>query len=301
MILQLTPEYKEYIWGGDRLRPGQRTAEAWVAFDGNRVTNGPWAGKTLREVVASRAPHLRDGFPLLIKILDCADWLSVQVHPNDEQAAQMEGAGKRGKTEAWHILECEEGAKLIAGVKPGTPPHALAQAIQTGNIMEYVQIRPVRPRDTVYMPAGTIHALGPGMLVYEVQQASDITYRVYDWGRPPTANRPLHISQSLAVANSTHHGHITPAHQQSRAVRHLASCAYFALDALSIDSEPLVCDAPLGSWHTFTVIEGQVEMTSGDERVQISPFQTVCLLADETWYGFASSGQARVLRASVPV
>lgn len=301
MILQLTPVYKDYVWGGNLLRPGQRTAEAWVAFDGNRVAHGALAGKTLREVVALHAPHLPDGFPLLIKILDCAGWLSVQVHPNDEQAAQLEGAGKRGKTEAWHVLDCAADARLIAGVKPGTTQQALSDAIQNGKIMECVQVRPVQPGDTVFMPAGTIHALGPGMLVYEVQQASDITYRVYDWDRPASANRPLHIEKSLAVAQASHHGHITPAHEQSKPARRLANCAYFALDALNFDETPMTFEDAPGAMRIFTVIEGGVDIASGQERVELGKFETAFYLADGAPCRVTPRGRARVLQASAPV
>ncbi|HQW33886.1 MAG TPA: class I mannose-6-phosphate isomerase [Thermoflexales bacterium] len=300
MILQLIPEYRDYVWGGNHLRPGQRTAEAWVAFDGNRVAQGPWADKMLGEVVASLNPHHAAGFPLLIKLLDCADWLSVQVHPNDEQAIQLEGAGKRGKTEAWHVLDCAADAQLIAGIKPGVTPQALASDIQNSKVMDDVQYLSVHPGDTVFMPAGTIHALGPGMQVYEVQQASDITYRVYDWGRPATANRPLHIAQSLAVVNANQCGQIIPAKEDSaQEVRHLVSCAYFDLDMLALENTPLVGNAPLGSMHTFTVIEGEAELASGWERVALAKNQTVCFIADETSYRLTPREKTRILRASV--
>jgi mannose-6-phosphate isomerase len=272
-----------------------------VAFDGNRVARGPLAGQTLRQVVASHAPHLGDGFPLLIKLLDCADWLSVQVHPNDEQAVQLEGADKRGKTEAWHVLDCAEGAKLIAGIKPGITQHALAQAIQNGKVMECVQSVVVRPGDTVFMPAGTIHALGPGMLIYEVQQASDITYRVYDWDRPATANRPLHISKSLVAANASQTGQITPADPQDQhEQRRLVTCAYFDLDLLKLVARPFDVDAAPGAMQVFTVIDGSLEVVNGAERVELGKNETLCYLADGASCRLTSHGKAWVLRASIP-
>jgi mannose-6-phosphate isomerase len=139
-------------------------------------------------------------FPLLVKLLDCADWLSVQVHPNDEQAADLVGTGQYGKTEAWHFLEVEPGTSILAGVKPGTTPAALAAAIRTGRILEVAQRLEVRPGETYLIPAGTLHALGPGLLLYEVQQASDTTYRVYDWDRRP-GRAGLHIEESVAVTS----------------------------------------------------------------------------------------------------
>ena len=119
-LLQLVPEYRDYVWGGQRLRPGTLTAEAWVVYENDRIANGPLAGKTLGEAaqelgadLLGENPVKRTGtrFPVLIKLLDCNEWLSVQVHPNDEQAAQMEGPDQFGKTEAWYILEAQADAK----------------------------------------------------------------------------------------------------------------------------------------------------------------------------------------------
>ena len=125
-LLQLISEYRDYVWGGQRLRPGTLTAEAWIVYEGDRIANGPLQGATLGEAAQQLGGALlgqkamaRTGtrFPLLIKILDCNEWLSVQVHPNDEQARQMEGPDQFGKTEAWYILDASEDAQLIAGVK----------------------------------------------------------------------------------------------------------------------------------------------------------------------------------------
>ena len=197
-LLQLIPEYRDYLWGGQRLRPGTLTAEAWIVYEGDRIANGSLHGQTLAEAAQQLGADLlgqktvsRTGtrFPLLIKILDCNDWLSVQVHPNDEQARQMEGPDQFGKTEAWHILEAVDGAQLIAGVKEGTTAEALAAAIRNGTIIDRVQYHAAHTGDTIFMPAGTLHALGPGFLVYEVQQTSNITYRIFDWNRPASAGR----------------------------------------------------------------------------------------------------------------
>ena len=126
--LQLIPEFREYVWGGQRLRPGQVTAEAWVLYEGNRIAGGEAAGLTLAQLVEQYGAALlghagaqRAGgrFPLLVKLLDCAQWLSLQVHPNDAQAVELEGAGQNGKTEAWHILQAGEGAQIIAGMRAG--------------------------------------------------------------------------------------------------------------------------------------------------------------------------------------
>lgn len=143
-----------------------------------------------------------DGFPLLVKLLDAQDWLSIQVHPNDEQARRLEGH-PRGKTEAWIVLEAEPEARLVIGVVPGTTPQALADAIRQGTLESLLVYADARPDDVLYMPAGTIHAIGPGLVIYEVQQSSDITYRLYDWGRLGLDGqpRPLHVDKAAQVAN----------------------------------------------------------------------------------------------------
>jgi mannose-6-phosphate isomerase len=218
--LQLAPEYRDYVWGGTRLRPGnQRTAEAWVVFEQNKIINGPLAGKTLIEAVEELGPDLlgrtvyqRTGsrFPLLIKLLDCADWLSLQVHPNDEQARRLEGPDQFGKTEAWHILEADPGASLLFGLRPGTDQEQLQAAVTGGTILDLVQSHQVQQGDTVFIRPGMIHALGPGLLIYEVQQTSNITYRVFDWNRPAAAGRKLHIAESLEVLDPQAEARIVP-------------------------------------------------------------------------------------------
>ncbi|RPJ43039.1 MAG: class I mannose-6-phosphate isomerase, partial [Chloroflexi bacterium] len=200
--LVLEPQYRDYVWGGKRLRPGQVTAEAWVVYEGDRITNDPLAGKTLGEAADQFGPALlgqrvfqRTGsrFPLLVKLLDCAQWLSLQVHPNDEQAVRLEGPGHFGKTEAWHILEADTGAEILCGFKTEAEQTNWQQAVRDGTILDYTQRVPIHTGETVFIHPGTMHALGPGLLVYEVQQTSDITYRVFDWNRPASAGRKLHI------------------------------------------------------------------------------------------------------------
>jgi mannose-6-phosphate isomerase len=266
-LLQLIPEYRDYVWGGQRLRPGTLTAEAWIVYEGDRIANGSLQGQTLAEAAQQLGADLlgrhvvrRIGtrFPLLIKILDCNDWLSVQVHPNDEQARQMEGPDQFGKTEAWHILEAADGAQLIAGVKEGTTAEALAAAIRNGTIVDYVQYHTARAGDSIFMPAGTLHALGPGFLVYEVQQTSNITYRIFDWNRPASAGRALHIEQAVAVTNPQGIGQIQPAPDLKPGdQRAVVQCPYFTLDILPAQAQPLNLDTRSESFHAITVIDGQ--------------------------------------------
>jgi len=311
-LLQLVPLYDPRVWGGQRLKhsPENPIGEAWVVYERNPIASGPFAGRTLAEVAAERGAALvgrhafkRTGarFPLLIKLLDCADWLSIQVHPNDEQAIQMEGPGEFGKTEAWHVLEAEEGARLIAGVRPGTSAAELAQAIRSGGIEPYALYHTVHAGDTIFMPAGLMHALGPGLLLYEVQQTSDLTYRVFDWNRPASAGRPLHIEQSVAVTNPGLAGKTIPlpplaAHDQRSMVR----CKYFDLSLLLAQQEPLQLDTFDESFHALTVIEGKAEVIWGDEQVTLDCFESVVVSAEAGSYRLNPLTPCRVLSARVP-
>jgi mannose-6-phosphate isomerase len=309
-LLQLNPEYRDYVWGGSRLKPGfAPIAEAWVVYAEDRVASGSWAGQTLAEIARQWGPALlgepvmrRTGsqFPLLIKLLDCAQWLSLQVHPNDEQAQRLEGPGFVGKTEAWHVLEAEPGAQLIAGLKPGTTAETLAAAIRGGTIIDLAQYLPVKAGDSIFMRPGTIHALGPGLLIYEVQQTSDLTYRVFDWNRPQTGRRVLHIDKSLAVADPAMVGAVQPLPRLgANDCQPLVACPYFTLDLATAESETLTLDTGGATFHALTVIEGQTEVTCGEERVTLQRFESVVVTADSGRYELRPLAPCRVLKASV--
>ena len=313
-MLQLMPEYREYVWGGSRLRPGvSPTAEAWVVYAHDRVASGPLAGQTLAEIAGRDGPALlgprvmaRTGaqFPLLIKLLDCAQWLSLQVHPNDEQAARLEGPGLFGKTEAWHVLEADADAKLIAGLKPGVTADVLAQAMRGGTILDWAQYLPVRAGDSVFVRPGTIHALGPGLLIYEVQQTSDLTYRVFDWNRPQTGGRVLHVEKSLAVADPAVVGECRPLPTLAPVDRQvLVACPYFTLEVLEAQAGALSLDTGGATFHALTVIAGQAEVVCGDERVTVKRFESVVVPAASGAYQLRPLvrplGACRALKASV--
>ena len=134
-------------------------------------------------------------YPLLVKIIQADDTLSIQVHPDDDWAVKLEGKGSRGKTECWYVLDAAPDAKLVYGLKPGASTEVLAKAIEDNKLEEYLEIVPVTKGDFIYIPAGTVHAIGKGLRLLEVQQSCDITYRLYDWGR----GREVHIEKGLAV------------------------------------------------------------------------------------------------------
>ncbi len=309
-LLQLIPEYHPRVWGGRRLQPdaNQPIGEAWIVHEHNRIAGGRYAGRTLAELTAELGAallgeavvaHTGKRFPLLIKLLDCHDWLSIQVHPNDAQAIALEGPGHFGKTEAWHVLEAAPGAQLIVGVKPGVKPEALQQAIRDGRVLELVQRHAARAGDTIFMPAGTLHALGPGLLIYEVQQTSDITYRVWDWNRPASAGRALHIEQSLAVTDPSATGQVRPLRPMlDTDAQQLVACPYFTLDLLASEVETLALDTQGQSFHALTVIAGRAVVESETGDVTLDRFESVIVPAANRLYQVRPLAPARVLKAS---
>jgi len=309
-FLKLTPAYRDYVWGGEKLRPGHYpTAEAWVVWKDDVIESGELAGKTLGEAakkfgesLLGAKPMSRTGsrFPLLIKLLDCAQWLSLQVHPNDQLAVELEGAGQFGKTEAWHILDSEPDAKLVAGLKPNTSSETVAESIRNGTITEHLQYADVKQGDTIFMPAGTLHALGPGLLVYEVQQTSDWTYRVYDWGRPATKKRPLHIEKSIRSTRADFTAPVIPPPLIGDGTRHvLVQCEYFTLELLSAKSNLIDLDTKGESFHAITVIEGRARLQNESVSVELERFQTAVVPADVKRYEFHPLESCMALKSSV--
>ncbi len=216
--LIMSPSFRhgqETPWGGHALKdrfgkntPDEITGESLEisALPGHesRVSNGVYRGKTLREIFALLGSQLTGSrekvFPLLLKLLDARQPLSVQVHPGDAYARCHEG--KSGKSEAWYILDADPGAKLVYGID--TRGEDLRSIVASGKLEDCLHWVPVRPGDVFYIPAGTIHALGPGIRCYEIQQSSDVTYRLWDWGRTGKDGQPreLHIRQALDVSGS---------------------------------------------------------------------------------------------------
>lgn len=219
MILKLCPALKDYLWGGTRLKNdfGFQTdldivAEGWMLSchkDGeNRIENGQYKGKTLSEALdllgnesLGTNAQAFDRFPILIKLIDAKKDLSVQVHPDNDYALRVEG--EYGKTECWYILDCDEGAELIYGFKQKITQEEFKQRIADNTFLEVVNKVKVHKGDLFFIEAGTLHAIGGGILLAEIQQNSNTTYRVYDYGRLGADGkpRPLHTEKAVEVTN----------------------------------------------------------------------------------------------------
>ncbi len=259
--LTFVPILRHYVWGGRNLEtvlgrplPPGITAESWEISGhrsaSTRVEQGPWAGTPLPAVLAALGERLvggnaakmlaRDKFPLLVKILDAQRNLSVQVHPDDAYALEYEG-GDLGKVECWYVLHAEPNAELIYGLCKKVTPEAFAAAIADNQLEALLQTLPIKAGDVVYLPAGTVHALKAGAMVIEIQQNSDSTYRVYDWGRLGTDGKPraLHVSKALDVIDwdMVRPGLVQPrlhAQVNGLACWELVRCPQFCLDRLTL-------------------------------------------------------------------
>ncbi|MCC8023418.1 MAG: class I mannose-6-phosphate isomerase [Clostridiales bacterium] len=220
-ILKLKPVLKELIWGGSRLREdfhmesgAANIAEDWALAchkDGKSIVeNGPYAGQTLEAVIAREGSGILGSaaarfpyFPLLVKLIDARDNLSVQVHPDDRYA--MEHEGEYGKTEMWYVVDCEPGASLVYGFREDMTRDQFETAIHENTLMPLLNQVQVRPGDVFFIESGTVHAIGKGILIAEIQQNSNTTYRVYDYNRKGADGKPrqLHVKKALDVSKTT--------------------------------------------------------------------------------------------------
>lgn len=214
--LRLQPLFKQRPWGGQRLaqqwrKPDAKStgwAESWevvdLGDDQSRVLGGPFDGRTLHDLVREHPDELLgrhaacEQFPLLLKFLDAAETLSVQVHPNDAQAATL-APGQHGKSEAWVILAADSDSRLSVGLKPDVDRATLERHLVAGTVEQCLHSIPARVGDVISVPAGTVHAIGAGIALAEIQQPSDVTFRLFDWNRRDAQGhaRPLHIEQAL--------------------------------------------------------------------------------------------------------
>ena len=248
-ILKLKPSCKDYLWGGSRLKEeygiaydGDVLAEAWELSchpDGpSLITNGAYAGKTLqqyidaegKEVLGTHCRRFRD-FPILTKFIDAKDNLSIQVHPDNRYALKNEG--QYGKTEMWYVMDAGKDAFLYYGFKQEISKEEFAKRIQEDTLLEVLNAVPVHKGDVLFIESGTIHAIGKDILIAEIQQNSNVTYRVYDYGRvgKDGKKRDLHIEKALAVTNRV------PIIKDKSSYPHVADCDYFTVDKLNLDGK----------------------------------------------------------------
>ncbi len=283
--LRFRPLFREYIWGGRRLETmlgkspgdGDTIAESWEVVDHGAsqsvVNDGPLAGKTLSELLGEYGPQMlgrhypQERFPLLFKFLDCNRDLSVQVHPDDEGGAKLDPPDL-GKTEAWVILHAEPGAKLYAGLKRGFDRQAFEREINRGATELCLHSFEPAAGDCIFIPAGVVHALGAGLVVAEIQQASDTTFRLFDWNRTGADGKPreLHIEQGLDAIDYERGpvDAVDPVPTSDTTVEQLVSCDKFILNRRTLSSENNRFTTGEDRFEIYTVLDGEVEVSGID-------------------------------------
>jgi mannose-6-phosphate isomerase len=315
--LKFRPRFVEKMWGGRKIEtvlgkplpPGKRIGESWEIYDfppgvvdgstdwvSSEIANGPLAGRTLHWAVGEFGrdlygdvplcgPRDRAQFPILIKFLDARQDLSVQVHPDCDYAAAHPDACP--KDEAWYVIQSDPGARLLKGLRPGTSREAFKRAIEQGTVEQHVNAIPVKPGASFYLPSGTVHALGAGILVAEVQTPSDTTFRVFDFNRTdPSTGKPreLHVDEALKCIDFSHR----PAPQQIRShvaglfttVSRLVTSDRFKLEKVRFTEgveEPVPYDQPV----VWVMLQGEAEVRVKGMRepTPLKPGETVVLPA----------------------
>ncbi len=291
-IIKLSAPIKDYLWGGTKLitdfnktTDKEKAAESWELSthpDGESIVcGGEFSGMKLseyikanggNECIGTRAAEF-DFFPILIKLIDAKDNLSIQVHPNDEYALRVEG--EYGKTEMWYIVDCDDDAYLYYGVNREISKSEFEERIKNNTLLEILNKVPVKKGDVFFIPSGTIHAICSGILICEVQQNSNTTYRVYDYDRRGADGkaRELHIEKAIDVSQ------LTPSPKQADITTNvLASCKYFTVERLSGDSEIKLDTA---SFRSVTVTDGQCVITLNGVITELGKGETAYIPAQE--------------------
>ena len=298
--IKLKPAFKDYLWGGTRLRDDfgkdcdfDKIAESWELSchkDGNSVVaDGEFAGLTLAQYIEKEGKSVLgtncekfENFPILIKLIDAKDNLSVQVHPNNEYAQRVEG--EYGKTEMWYVVDCDEGASLLYGFKHNITKEEFRERIENNTLLEVTNSVPVKKGDVFFIEAGTLYAIGKGILIAEIQQNSNTTYRIYDYGRVGADGKPrqLHIDKAVDVTN------LCPAkpYPQSEPVdmggwtkKRLAKCEYFTVDVINVDTSAAL-EADKSSFVNILVLDGGCVLSSeGNDAVELKKGDSVFIPA----------------------
>ena len=316
----LQPAYKDYIWGGSRLKDeyGKDTditplAEAWVCSthsDGQSiVANGEYKDYLLSEVIKTRPEYLgthprnKDKLPILVKLIDAREDLSVQVHPNDMYARIHEG-GQLGKTEMWYVLHADKGAKLAYGFRHDMSKEVLKHSLCDGTIKRHLQFVPVKKGDIFLIEAGTVHAIGEGIVIAEIQENSNLTYRIYDYDRVDKSGnkRELHIDKALDVARLL--SSVEP-RQPMRVLNYkngyaselLSRCKYFQTERLLLNTERYISMADYqtgsNSFKVLLCVSGCGTLFG--ENVMINFFKGDCIFIPAESIPLKLHGKAQLL------
>ena len=321
--VRLEPIFNARPWGARTLAPlfpeksnlSEPLGEAWMTGVECRFASGPFAGEKLGDVwrtlpsrwTGTKISSSDGSFPLLVKFIFANEKLSVQVHPDDEYAARHEQtAGGRGKTEMWYAIRARPRAEVLAGLKPGVTPEIFERAIEDGSAEDCLQHVSLRAGEAIFVPAGTAHTIGAGLVLCEIQEYSDLTYRVFDYNRRDAQGRTreLHVEKALQVIRfgEQHGGKIEPARIVHGGVTEtfFIACRYFAVERWEFVEKVAAATAP-EHFDLLTFLEGRGAIRWGGESVEYRPAQTWLLPASLGEYHLAPGERTSLLRAYVPV
>lgn len=299
--LKFKPVFDDRMWGGEKIRtklgldfsPMKRCAEAWIlsGYEGKQtaVSNGFLAGNEINDLVEVYMDELVGGkvfdtygdvFPLLVKFIDSRDWLSIQVHPDDELARKRNMPN--GKTEMWYVIDADKEAQLISGFNRKVSQKQYLDHLQNKSLPDIMNFEKVQTGDVFFMPAGRIHALGPGVLLTEIQQTSDATYRIYDWDRVDIngKGRELHTELALAAIDfNIYPDYKTNYKQRLNETVNLATCPYFTTNFLEL-AQPLRKEYDeIDSFVVYICLEGQMKIKCGDHSTTVMKGEVVLIPA----------------------
>lgn len=306
--IPLRPIFSERVWGVETLpswytppSTGQRIGEAWLTAETCVADSGPLQGTPLADLVRRKPAALGGGeqaeFPLLVKVLMPREKLSVQVHPNDAEA-QARGLGSRGKTECWYVLSAEPGAQIALGFREDISTDEIRASIEDQTLEEKLRYVTLKAGDMVFVDAGTVHAIGPGLVVLETQEYSDLTFRLYDYGRP----RELHVEAGLAVARSTTAAGLVAPVEMSGFTR-LVRSEYFVVDRFTLVQAPPGSDAAAslglsGQVQMLVALSDGCAVHGGGTSTALPPGWAVVLPAEGVDYSLSGAGE--VIRIAQP-
>lgn len=319
-ILNLMSECRDYIWGGNRLREefGKVSdkdiiAESWelaAREDAScRIMNGSYKGRTLLDYINEQGTDVLGTkckkygqLPVIVKLIDARNDLSIQVHPSDEYAYKNEG--EAGKTEVWYVVDCEPGSQLVYGFREKITKQEFADSIADNSFIEKLNFVTVRKGDVFFIPSGTLHAIGAGILIAEIQQNSDLTYRVYDYNRKDRngRTRQLHIEKALDVTNldvSPPQPEYSQQFFQNKLVKKICSCEYFSAEKITVLSGRTQFFADETSFCHLLVTEGSGRLSGNfaDGDFELKKGSSIFIPAG---YGkYIISGNAEIILTSI--
>lgn len=297
--VKLLPTFKDYIWGGNKLKTIYNkksnldiVAESWELSahkDGQSIVyGGEYDSLTLTEYIDKAGSSILgtnsekfDYFPILIKFIDAKDNLSVQVHPNDDYALRNEG--EYGKTEMWYILDCEEHSYLYYGFSKNITKDEYKNAIKNNTLTDILNKVPVHKGDVFFIPAGTVHAIGAGIMICEIQQNSNTTYRVYDYNRKDKNGntRPIHIDKAIDVSILTKSPDIPQINTGNDIV--LAKCDYFTVRKITVDTITKI-NIDSSSFHSIIIIDGSGTITMNNDFIKFDKGDSLFIPAQDDEY-----------------